>query len=82
MARSERIDVMHKTLTITILSALMAGPAAAQGEQEKLRAKAKKKLAKPFVTFAPWVLDYDAARARAKKENKLILAYFTRSYAP
>ena len=27
-------------------------------------------------------LDLDAAKARAKEQNKVILAYFTRSYSP
>lgn len=69
-------------LSVAVLCASVASPLFAQGDQDKLRAKAKKKLAKPFVTSAPWVLDFDKARAQAKAGDKLILAYFTRSYAP
>ena len=46
-----------------------------------LRERLEKKLAKPFVKKAPWVLDYEAALAAAKREKKLLFAYFTRSYA-
>ena len=31
---------------------------------------------------APWILDFDAAKAESKKSGKPIFAYFTRSYAP
>ncbi len=41
----------------------------------------EKLLAEPFVEKGGWMTDYDAARARAKKEGKLLFAYFTRSYA-
>ena len=50
--------------------------------QEQLREQREEKLKKPFVTFAPWILNYDKARLAAKKQDKLILAYFTRSYSP
>jgi hypothetical protein len=49
-----------------------------QEQLVKLRAE---KLAKPVFTKAPWVTDYDKAREQAKKENKLLFTYFTRSYA-
>ncbi len=50
-----------------------------QDEVKKLRAE---KLAKPVFKQAAWRTDYDQARAEAKKDGKLILVYFTRSYAP
>jgi hypothetical protein len=40
------------------------------------------KLSKPFLENATWALDYDKARAEAKKQKKWLLTYFTRSYAP
>jgi hypothetical protein len=49
--------------------------------QEELEAKLAEKLEKPFVANAAWVLDYAEAKAKAKAENKVIFAYFTRSYA-
>lgn len=50
-----------------------------QDELAQLRAE---KLAKPVFAKAPWLTDYDAARAKAKAEAKPIFVYFTRSYAP
>ncbi|MFO1050752.1 MAG: hypothetical protein U1F36_00890 [Planctomycetota bacterium] len=54
-----------------------------QGEptQAELQKKYDEKLAKPFVEKSKWTTDYDAARARAKEEHKLLFTYFTRSYA-
>ena len=52
---------MFKQLSPILLCAAVASPLFAQGDQDALRAKAKKKLAKPFVTAAPWILDYDKA---------------------
>lgn len=49
--------------------------------QEQLIELRAQKLAKPVFHEPRWETDYDAARARAKKEGKLIFAYFTRSYA-
>ncbi len=54
----------------------------AQRSQPDLIDRRAKKLAKPFVTSAPWMLDYDKARAAAREEGKMLLTYFTRSYAP
>lgn len=42
----------------------------------------EKKLASPWLKRADWFLDYDKALAAAKRDRKLIFAYFTRSYAP
>ncbi|HMQ22224.1 MAG TPA: hypothetical protein PKE00_07020 [Planctomycetota bacterium] len=48
---------------------------------EELTKLYEEALAEPFVKKGSWMIDYDAARARAKEEGKLIFAYFTRSYA-
>jgi hypothetical protein len=74
-----------KTLLATAsLLAILAAPALSQdsGRQAKYRANYEKKLTSNFITDGGWVLDYDAARAKAKAEGKLIFAYFTRSYSP
>ncbi|MHC4549951.1 MAG: hypothetical protein ACYTEZ_14360 [Planctomycetota bacterium] len=55
---------------------------AAPGYAQSLEAKLDAKLEEPFVQNAAWVTDYDQARKQAKEQNKLIFAYFTRSYAP
>lgn len=57
---------------------LVAHSATAQSLQEKY----EKKISQPWFTDAGWTDDFDAAKARAKKEDKLVFAYFTRSYSP
>ncbi len=49
--------------------------------QEQLVELRTEKLAKEVFKKASWVVDYDAARRRAKESGKPIFAYFTRSYA-
>jgi hypothetical protein len=64
-----------------LLASLLPAQNAPEPTPEELTAKRTEKLAKPVFTKAPWVTDYDQAREQAKKENKLVFAYFTRSYA-
>ena len=75
---------MKNLLLIPLSVALLAVPAIAQepDEQAELRAKYDKKLAKEFVSAGGWLFDYDEARAKAKKEGKLLFTYFSRSYSP
>lgn len=61
---------------------LTAPPPASTPAQDDLKAKRAEKLAKPVFQKAAWHTDYDAARAEAKEHDKLLLVYFTRSYAP
>ncbi|MFI5402927.1 MAG: hypothetical protein ACHQ1G_08325 [Planctomycetota bacterium] len=69
-----------RTLRAAALAAVAALSSAAHGEgqEDKLRSK----LAQPFVGNVAWVTDYEVALETAKKENKLVFAYFTRSYYP
>lgn len=60
---------------------LVAAPAPMPLSQDELKTRRTEKLAKPVFQKAAWLTDYDAARAEAKKSGKLILTYFTRSYA-
>lgn len=54
----------------------------AQGKsQEALQQQRAEKLAKEVFKKADWLFDYDQARETAKKQGKLIFAYFTRSYS-
>lgn len=62
-----------------LAAGLLITPASAQDDYQ---AKYEKKLAKEFISFGGWTTDYDEARARAKKEGKMIFAYFSRSYSP
>lgn len=65
------------------LGLLASAPAvAAQDEQQELREKYEHKLEKEFVSKIEWIQSFDQARASAKKQGKLVLGYFSRSYAP
>ena len=64
-------------LTLTTLL-----PAQGYGTPEELMAKREQKLQSEFLRKADWIIDYDQARAEAKRQEKLIFAYFTRSYSP
>jgi hypothetical protein len=69
---------VRTSATALALLLAMAATSSAQSNEEKLEAKLKE----PFVANAPWVLDYSEALDKAKKESKIVFAYFTRSYAP
>jgi hypothetical protein len=57
-------------------------PKAAPAEsQADLEVKYQEKLKKEFFKKGPWLLDYDEARAEAKKTGKPLFVYFTRSYS-
>jgi len=68
-----------KTIKAMKLTAPNAGPPPSQAE---LVARRDAKLAKKLFKNADWMLDFDAAKKRAAEQDKLILVYFTRSYAP
>ena len=68
---------MQTRLAIAVLAALSTS-AFADTNEEKL----EKKLKAPFLEGVAWELDYDVAVKKAKAQNKVIYAYFTRSYAP
>jgi hypothetical protein len=74
---------MRFLLTTALLVAFLASPARTEEKdsQAELRDKYEKKIALPFVAHGGWIIDYDAALAKAKAEGKLLFAYFTRSYA-
>ncbi len=68
----------RSTFVLLALGALLPAQNKSQEQLVELR---KEKLAKTVFHQAPWVVDFDAARAEAKKTGKPIFAYFTRSYA-
>jgi len=55
---------------------------AAAGQAEDLEANLRAKLAQPFVKNAAWVMDYDQALQASRASQRLVFAYFTRSYFP
>lgn len=52
------------------------------GQAEDLEANLQAKLARPFVKNAAWVMDYEQALQASKVSQRLVFAYFTRSYQP
>lgn len=72
---------MTMTRLLVLASLLLAVAPAQQKSQEELKQLRTTKLAKPVFQKAPWLTDYDAARAEAKKTGKPLFTYFTRSYA-
>lgn len=74
------------SLLLTGLAALVltapAADAATGVDDEQYRRKYEVKLKKEFISFGGWITDYDEARAKAKKEGKVLFVYFSRSYAP
>lgn len=69
-----------KLLAAAVAGVLLAAPMTAQ--EKDFQALYESKISEDWVSHGNWVLDFEEAKARAKAENKLIFAYFTRSYAP
>jgi hypothetical protein len=65
-----------------LLALVAAAAAQAIPDQQALQANLEKKLAKPFVKNAAWILDFAEAKRKAKELEKPIFAYFSRSFAP
>lgn len=67
------------------MAALLASPVLAQGRtppsQDQLKKQRADKVAEAWFTDAGWNDDYDAVRAKAKEAQKLIFAYFSRTYS-
>ena len=68
-------------LPILPMPARAAGSPQDKTSQEELIKLRDEKLARPVFKKADRSFDYDAVRARAKQEGKLIFTYFSRSYA-
>jgi hypothetical protein len=83
-SRSSQHPAVMKIIPIALaalLATLLPAQNRSQPDQDTLKQQRTEKLAKEVFKKAAWVADYDAARAQAKKENKLLFTYFTRSYA-
>jgi hypothetical protein len=73
---------MRLFLTALAVAAMAAAASAQQPTQEQLVERRDAKLQSAFLGKAAWITDYDKAREESRKSNKLIFAYFTRSYSP
>ncbi|MCB9917416.1 MAG: hypothetical protein H6832_03340 [Planctomycetes bacterium] len=75
-----------KTEWLSLLSlaigALAGGTLQAQNSQDELQKKYEAKVHESWYTSGGWIDDFGAAKERARKENKVVFAYFTRSYSP
>ncbi|MGE4158743.1 MAG: hypothetical protein AB7F75_06575 [Planctomycetota bacterium] len=80
MSLSRAFPLMVLCLAVAPLPAQEQPAAQGPGQEEKLKAGLDKKLTSPFVTRAPWILEFDKAKARSKELGKPILVYATRSY--
>jgi hypothetical protein len=75
-----------RQLLLSAAALAVAAPVlSAQGQvpdQDQMKAKYEAKIAEAWFTDGGWTVDFDAAKERAKKENKVVFAYFSRSYSP
>jgi hypothetical protein len=79
----DRSPVLRACGVAVALCAIFGSPVFSQQDDlSHLVASRDKKLASPFLRQASWTTSFDEARASAKSSGKLILGYFTRSYAP
>lgn len=76
--------VSVRCLSLAALALFLAPTIALAGppSQEQLKKQRTDKLAEPWVSKFPWVTDYAKAKEQAKKDQKMIFAYFSRSYSP
>jgi hypothetical protein len=70
------------SLLVLVLGVATSTALSQQEDLQQLVAKRDKKLAASFLRCSGWTTNYDDARLAAKSSGKLILGYFTRSYAP
>lgn len=73
--------------TATVLAALIAiGSTAAaqrqQPDQAELERRLEAKKGEAFLGNASWIFDFEKAKEIARKEDKRLFSYFTRSYSP
>ena len=73
---------MIGTVVVTAMITANLLPGQSYGTPEELRTKRDEKLDSEFLKKAGWLTDYDRALGEAENQNKLIFAYFTRSYSP
>lgn len=71
-----------KSLALLAAIATQATATFAQPTERELRQRRAEKLSSAFVAHVAWERSWDRAMERARAESKLVLAYFTRSYAP
>jgi hypothetical protein len=72
-----------KTLILSSIALLTAVSGLnGQDKQGELKKLYNEKVSEAWFENGGWTADFSAAKARAKKENKFLFTYFTRSYSP
>jgi len=74
--------VLALATPLSVMRSQQPAPLQPQQSQAELKQLRDSKLARPVFQKATWQVDYEAARAQAKTEDKALLAYFTRSSSP
>jgi len=72
---------MKRASAFAVALALLALPAFGQ-DVEELKKRRDAKLGQAWLEANAWHTDFDDAKDEAFDEDKLLLAYFTRSYSP
>ena len=73
---------LHTWANLALSALCLASVATAQDRGADPKQLYAKKLEAEFLTKVPWSTDLGAARKTAKERGQVMLAYFTRSYAP
>ncbi len=73
---------MKTAIAITLVAVTLTTTITAQNNEATLAARKEKKLASEFLARADWNLDLRATKTAAARTDRLIFAYFSRSYAP
>ena len=79
---SRSVPPIALTLGLLVAGIDLCAQDDAASRQQKLIARKKAALEKPFLDGAKWITDFDAAKAAAKTTGKPIFAYFSRSFLP
>jgi hypothetical protein len=72
-------SVVHVALLAALFTLPLSGQ---QDDTSYLAAKRDQKLAAPFLRCSAWTTDFEQAKEAAKASGRIVLGYFTRSYAP
>lgn len=74
--------IRYVPLAIAAIGLCATSVLAQQKSQEELKKLYEAKLEESWFKDGGWTVDFDAAKERSKKENKVVFAYFSRSYSP
>ncbi|MEO0477992.1 MAG: hypothetical protein AAF196_00790 [Planctomycetota bacterium] len=79
------MKTIHAPTLALLAGALFFAPSAVgqrDFDQDEMKANFAEMQTHEWFTAGEWLLDFDAAKQRAKEIGKPIFTYFTRAYAP